>query len=69
MVGALVVLAFLFGYEIAMNKDKLSYDLYKFTNGNVDWVEAPPSGPADRISEDQIYVLRDKIEIDIQNPS
>ena len=58
-----IAMTFLFGFEIATNKEKITYDLYKFTKGGVDWTSKPVNSPQDRISEDQIYVLKDKIEI------
>lgn len=67
LIGLVLTLSFLFGYEIADNKDKITYDLYKFTNGNVDWVDKVEGAPGDRVLEDDIYVLRDKIEINIAN--
>lgn len=67
LVVLVLALSFMFGFEVATQKERISYDLYKFTNGGVDWVEKPVNSPADRISEDQIYVLKNKIEIDVPN--
>jgi signal peptidase I len=52
---------------VANSQQRITYDLYKFTKGNVDLVTRPVHAPRDRIIEDNIYVLKDKIEIDIPN--
>lgn len=65
LVGFAVIISFLLGYELSSNKEKITYDLYKYSSGNIDWVESPVESPQDRISESQISVMRNKIEIDI----
>jgi len=67
MIGLGLLLSFLIGYGLANNRDKLTYELYKYTNGDLDLTVQPVGSPADRVGEDQIYVLKDKIEIIIKN--
>lgn len=65
MAGIALILSFVFGYELASNQEKITYDLYKFTNGNIDLTEITIESPKDRIQENQIFVLKDKVEIKV----
>lgn len=65
--GFLLLLTFLIGYQTAINEASIKYNVYKFTNGEIDLVKRIMGSPKDRVAEDQILVTRDKIEIDIQN--
>lgn len=57
----------MFGFEVSKSQERITYDLYKFTKGNVDLTTRPIEAPKDRVSEDQIYVLKDKIEVIVPN--
>ena len=61
--AVVLIITFLFGYQIALNRAVIKYDVYKFTNGNVDLIKKTFGSPKDRIKENQILVMRDKIEI------
>ncbi len=41
--------------------------MYTFTEGEIDWVSEPVQSPGDKISEDKIFVFKDKIELRIPN--
>jgi len=66
LIGTAMLMSFIFGYMISSNKEKISYDLYRFTKGNIE-MERTINSPSDRVSEDLITVSENKIEIDIQD--
>lgn len=65
--GFLLLITFLVGYQTAINEASIKYEVYKYTNGEIDLVKRTMGSPKDRVKENQILVTRDKIEIDIQN--
>lgn len=65
MIGIIILISIVFGYELASNQGKITYDLYKFSAGGIDWTQKSIPGPADRVKENQIEVTKDNIIIQV----
>lgn len=59
-----LLLALALGYVLSLTFNPIEYPLLQYTSGNLE----ADSTPSDWVSENQIKVFQDKVELDIQNP-